>query len=253
VDDGHCADETLHALDATVAPPSASATHAHRAALRTTPHRNSSATGVEARLGKLVGARRRLRASRCGVAGMWRHGRRGRAEQPTAGKRVRPRMLCLERSRMVKSQSLGVPPSASAAPARSAGGALAAPLSMPATPPSAVAAPPSVTVARSRRSPASTAAALVSDSPCWPRDRLAALHADSMLTVSLSTPVTLPRLALVAQSPPWTRARRVGHARWPRAPARSSRQRSQTQAKVAAALQSWMNGGYGRESYTVTC
>jgi hypothetical protein len=33
VDDGHRADKTLHALDATVAPPSASATHARRAAL----------------------------------------------------------------------------------------------------------------------------------------------------------------------------------------------------------------------------
>jgi len=65
----------------------------NRHQFQATPHRNSSATGVEARLGKLVGARGRLRASRCGVAGMWRHGRRGRAEQPAAEKRVRPRML----------------------------------------------------------------------------------------------------------------------------------------------------------------
>ena len=62
----------------------------NRHQFQATPHRNSSATGVEARLGKLVGARGRLRASRCGVAGMWR---RGRAEQPAAEKRVRPRML----------------------------------------------------------------------------------------------------------------------------------------------------------------
>lgn len=88
---------------------------------------------------------------------MWRHGRHGRAEQPTAGKRVRPCMLCLERSRTVKTKRLTAPATAPAAPTRSARRSGRCALGAPSAPPSAPAAPPSAPAAPAALPPAVTA------------------------------------------------------------------------------------------------
>jgi hypothetical protein len=149
---------------------------------------------------------------------------------------------------MVKSHSLGAPPSASAAPARSAGGALAAPPSAPATPPSAVAVPPLVTAAHSPRSHPRRLLQLWS-----PTLRAGREIASPPFTPTACSPCRSPRRSHSLASP-WSRGHHPS-----RVPVTSAThagrelplglrgREAKPWLKVAAALQSWMNGGYGRQ------